>query len=95
MRVFDLMPTQFSSILRSFTIENISPIDIVGANSGKFSKNLPLDVDYSTLNGYILKRTGGGVPPIDTMIFDEDFTFRIHSIDPNGVMTIELIDGGN
>ena len=58
----------------------------------RFSKNLPLDVDYSTLNGYILKKTGGQIPTVNTLIFDEEVTFRIHSVSETGVMTFELIE---
>jgi putative hemolysin len=58
----------------------------------RFSRNLPIDVDYSTLNGYILKKTGGQAPVVNTLIFDDEVTFKIHSIEDNGVMTFELIE---
>ena len=44
------------------------------------------------MNGYILKKTGGQVPQANTLIFDEEVTFRIHSVSETGVMTFELIE---
>ena len=58
----------------------------------RFQASLPLDGVYSTLNGYILAKTGGNIPPVGTLIFGEEFTFRIHSVADTGVATVELID---
>jgi CBS domain containing-hemolysin-like protein len=53
---------------------------------------LPMDVSYSTLNGYLLSRTGGQIPPVGTMIFGDDVTFRIHSVSESGIATVQVID---
>ena len=54
--------------------------------------SLPLDVAFSTLNGYLLSRTGGQLPPVGTLVFGDDVTFRIHSVSDQGIATVELID---
>ena len=54
--------------------------------------SLPMDVSYSTLNGYLLSKTGGQIPPNGTLIFGEDITFRIHSVSSEGIATIEVMD---
>jgi len=66
-------------------------IPVVDFND-RYHQKLPLDISYSTLNGYILYRTGGKLPPEGTLIFEDDFSFRLHSISQKGVATLELID---
>ncbi len=58
----------------------------------RYSGTLPIDLSYSTLNGYILSKTGGLLPPIGTLIFGDDMTFRIHSVTESGIATVEIID---
>jgi putative hemolysin len=57
-----------------------------------YNASLPLDVSYSTLNGYLLSKTGGEIPPIGSLIFAEDVTFRVHSVSESGIATVEIID---
>ncbi len=57
----------------------------------RFQVSLPMDVSYSTLNGYLLSKTGGEIPPVGTLIVDEDTTFRIHAVSENGVVTVQVI----
>jgi CBS domain containing-hemolysin-like protein len=66
-------------------------IPIVDFND-RYNASLPLDVSYSTLNGYLLSKTGGEIPPLGTMIFAEDVTFRVHSVSENGIATVEIIE---
>jgi len=58
----------------------------------RFNTTLPVEPSYSTLNGYLLTRTGGQLPPPGTLIIDENVTFRIHSISDAGIVTVELLD---
>lgn len=58
----------------------------------RYDKSLPLDLSYSTLNGYLLSRMDGLLPKHGTIIFDDDVTFRIHSVSKNGIAKVELID---
>ena len=58
----------------------------------RFEKSLPLDISYSTLNGYLLSRMDGKLPKSGTIIFDDDVTFRTHSVSKNGIAKVELID---
>jgi len=55
---------------------------------------LPMDVSYSTVNGYLLTRTGGQIPPVGTLIFGDEVTFRIHSVSDSGVATIQVLNTG-
>jgi putative hemolysin len=57
----------------------------------RYGTSLPVDAAYSTLNGYLLTRTGGQIPPPGTLIIDEDITFRVHSIADTGIVTVELL----
>lgn len=57
----------------------------------RFGLTLPMDISYSTLNGYLLMKTGGEVPPIGTLIVDEEVTFRVHSVADSGVVTVQLL----
>lgn len=66
-------------------------IPIVDFNN-RYNAELAVDISYSTLNGYLISRTGGKIPEIGTMIVDEGKTFRIHSISSNGIAHVELID---
>jgi len=65
-------------------------IPIIDFND-QFGASLPMEVSYSTVNGYLLAKTGGEIPPVGTMIFADDVTFRIHSVSQNGVVTVEII----
>jgi putative hemolysin len=65
-------------------------IPIIDFNE-RFQSSLPMDVSYSTLNGYLLSKTGGEVPPIGTLVVDEGSTFRIHSVSESGVVTVQVI----
>jgi putative hemolysin len=58
----------------------------------RFNAALPLDASYSTLNGYLLAKTGGQLPPVATLIFAEDITFRVHSVSDAGIATLELVE---
>jgi CBS domain containing-hemolysin-like protein len=58
----------------------------------RYDRSLPVDSSYSTLNGYLLMRTGGQLPPPGTLIFDDEVTFRIHSVSDTGIATVELMD---
>ena len=53
---------------------------------------LPMDGSFSTLNGYLLSRTGGQIPPVGTLVFGDDKTFKIHSVSDKGIATVEIID---
>lgn len=66
-------------------------IPIIDFND-RYNSSLPVDSSYSTLNGYLLIRTGGQLPPPGTLIFDEDLTFRIHSVSDTGIATVELME---
>jgi putative hemolysin len=66
-------------------------IPIVDFND-RYSLSLPLDASYSTLNGYLLSRTGGQLPPPGTLIFDDEVTFRIHSVSDTGIATVEIME---
>lgn len=57
----------------------------------RFNVSLPLDISYSTLNGYILSKCGGHLPPEGTLIFADDVSFRISSVAENGIPTLEVI----
>lgn len=57
-----------------------------------YELSLPVESSYSTLNGYLIYRTGGQIPPPGTLIFDEDINFRIHSISDMGIVTVELLE---
>ena len=61
----------------------------------KYNASLPMDVTYSTLNGYLLSKTGGQLPPVGTLIFGDDVTFRVHSIADNGITTVQIIAHAN
>jgi len=58
----------------------------------RFNASLPLGTGYSTLNGYLLERMGGQLPPVGTIIFAEDATFRIQSVSESGIATLELLE---
>ncbi len=57
----------------------------------RFQVSLPMDVSYSTLNGYLLAKMGGEIPPVGTLIVDDETTFRIHSVSSSGVVTVQVI----
>ena len=57
-----------------------------------YDMSLPVESSYSTLNGYLLYRTGGQIPEPGTLIFDDDINFRIHSMSEKGIVTVELIE---
>ncbi len=69
-------------------------IPIVDFNE-RFDVTLPMDTSYSTLNGYILYRCGGTMPAEGTMLIDEDISFRIVSIDDNGIAKVHVIELSN
>lgn len=56
-----------------------------------YDASLPMDGSYSTLNGYVLSKLGGQLPPVGTLIFTEDLTFRVHSVEEAGIVTLEII----
>jgi CBS domain containing-hemolysin-like protein len=56
-----------------------------------YKTNLSLGDSYSTLNGYLLERSGGSLPEAGTLIIDDEVTFRIHSISDVGIATVEVI----
>lgn len=58
----------------------------------RFSGMLPVSESYSTLNGYILRKCGGALPVVGTLIFDEDFTFKIIEIGAHGIPSFEVLD---
>jgi putative hemolysin len=58
----------------------------------RFNVSIPLDANYSTLNGYLLSRMGGVLPVAGTLVIDEDITFRIHSVSDSGIASVEIID---
>jgi|GEM_PF-1115265 len=64
---------------------------IVDFNDG-YGMSLPVDGAYGTLNGYLLQRTGGQIPPIGTLVFADDVTFRIHAVSDAGVATLEILE---
>lgn len=66
-------------------------IPIVDFND-HYDLSLPIDSAYSTLNGYLLMRTGGQIPAPGTLIIDDEVTFRIQSISDQGIATVELIE---
>jgi CBS domain containing-hemolysin-like protein len=66
-------------------------IPIVDFND-HYDLSLPVDSAYSTLNGYLLMRTGGQIPAPGTLIIDDEVTFRILSISDQGIATVELIE---
>ena len=66
-------------------------IPIIDFND-RYNASLPLDVSYSTLNGYLLSKIGAMLPPVGTLIISDDLTFRVHSISDNGIATVEIID---
>lgn len=57
----------------------------------KYDASLPMELSYSTVNGYLLSKTGGEIPPVGTLIFADDISFRIHSISDTGVVTLQII----
>ncbi len=57
----------------------------------RYQMALPMDISYSTLNGYLLMKTAGEVPPIGTLVVDDQVTFRIHSVSESGVVTVQLL----
>jgi len=58
----------------------------------RFNVSLPMDANYSTLNGYLLSRLGGTLPTAGTLVIDEDITFRIHSVSDSGIASVEVIE---
>ena len=58
----------------------------------RYNASIPLDASFSTLNGYLLSRSGGQIPPVGTLIYADDLTFRIHSVSETGIVTLELIE---
>ena len=58
----------------------------------KFGGLLPIQESYSTLNGYILRKCGGSLPAVGSLIFDEDFTFKITGVDEHGLPSFEVLD---
>jgi putative hemolysin len=58
----------------------------------RFNVSIPLDANYSTLNGYLLSRLGGTLPQAGTLIIDDVVTFRIHSVSESGIASVEVID---
>jgi putative hemolysin len=66
-------------------------ISIVDLND-RFDLALPIDASYGTLNGYLLSRAGGQIPPPGTLIIDDQVSFRVQSISDQGVVTVELIE---
>jgi CBS domain containing-hemolysin-like protein len=58
----------------------------------RFSGMLPISESYSTLNGYFLRKCGGALPVEGTLIFDEDFTFKIIKISDQGIPSFEVLD---
>jgi putative hemolysin len=58
----------------------------------RFDVSLPMDITYSTLNGYLLTKTGGALPPLGTLIVDDEVTFRIHAVSDSGIATVEVLD---
>jgi CBS domain containing-hemolysin-like protein len=56
-----------------------------------YRTNLPLGDSYSTLNGYLLERSGGLLPAAGTLIIDDEVTFRIHSVSDQGIAAVEVI----
>lgn len=58
----------------------------------RFDENLPLESGYSTLNGYILKKTAGTLPPVGTLIFDGPYTFKILEVNEKGIPVIEVLE---
>lgn len=58
----------------------------------RYRMSLPVEGSYSTLNGYLLQRTGGQIPPIGTLVFADDVTFRVHAVSDAGVATLEILD---
>lgn len=58
----------------------------------RFRASLPIEGSYSTLNGFLLSRTGGQLPPVGTLIFTDDLSFRIHSVSDKGIATIEIVE---
>ncbi len=57
-----------------------------------FHVKLQLDESYSTINGYLLAKTGGKLPPVGTLIFDDMITFKVHSISDSGIASIQIIE---
>lgn len=66
-------------------------ISVIDFNE-RFDENLPLEEGYSTLNGYILKKTGGTLPPVGTLIFDGPYTFKILEVSNKGVPLFEIME---
>jgi putative hemolysin len=66
-------------------------ISIVDFNE-RFNGSLPMGESFSTLNGYILKKVAGILPPIGTLIIDDDFTFKIVEVSASGVPSYEIIE---
>ena len=64
-------------------------VSIIDFNE-RFAENLPLEESYSTLNGYILRKTGGTLPPVGTLIFDESYTFKILEVNDKGIPLLEV-----
>lgn len=57
----------------------------------RYGRSLPVEGNYGTINGYLLERTGGQIPPVGTLIFGDDVTFRIHAVSDAGVATLEIL----
>lgn len=58
----------------------------------RYGASLPMDGSFSTLNGYLLSKTGGELPPAGTLIVTEELTFRVHSVSDTGIVTLEIIE---
>jgi putative hemolysin len=57
----------------------------------KYNAGIPLEMGFSTLNGYLLSKAGGETPPIGTLVIADDITFRIHSISDTGIVTVQIM----
>ncbi len=66
-------------------------ISIVDFND-RFDLSLPIDASYATLNGYLLSRAGGQIPPPGTLIIDDMVSFRVQSISDQGIVMVEIIE---
>jgi len=60
--------------------------------NNRFEGSIPLDVSYSTINGYLLTRCGGQMAKAGTLIIDDNFSFRIKSVNKKGIATIEIVE---
>ncbi len=66
-------------------------ISIIDFNE-RFRENLPLEESYSTLNGYVLRKTAGALPPVGSLIFDGPYTFKILEINDKGIPLFEVLE---